>query len=505
MKVHIKLLGGFEVTVDEAAVPVDAWSRRHASALVKVLALARGRRLHRDQVIDLLWPGMPAETAPPRPPKAAHHPRPALRAGGAASLVLRNDLVALLPDADVVVDAVRFRAEGDAALASGSVDRAVEALRLDAGLLLPEDLYEPWSEEPREALRQLRLGLLRLTGRWEAVLEEDAADEQAHLAIARDHVDRGDHRAALRQLERLDQALRRELGTVPSAGVEELRNEVLAALSAAGRPQPTARRSTRLVGRRDAGDQVRACLDRADEGRGSTLVVTGPPGVGKSSVLDMATALAGQRGWRTGRGTASAVEGPWPYAPVLEALGDLCRQHPILLDGLGDTFRDEVERALSGRDVVWGGETAHQRLFLAAAELLRLAAAGHGALLVVDDVHEADQGSLRLLHYLARCAVQERVVLLLAHRPDTDAGTREVLSSLVARGVGDVLELRPLDQAATHRLAAQRFPSLDGPTLQRNCAVSAGLPFTVLEMGRAAETGRPPTVDSVLPVSVQRT
>src|SRR3954463_2330473 len=119
MKVHIKLLGGFEVTVDEAAVPVDAWSRRHASALVKVLALARGRRLHRDPGIDLLWPDLPAETALPRLHKAAHYARRALGTGGAASLVLRNDLVALLPDADadVVVDAVRFRAEGDAALA----------------------------------------------------------------------------------------------------------------------------------------------------------------------------------------------------------------------------------------------------------------------------------------------------------------------------------------------------------------------------------------------------
>src|SRR3954451_14228994 len=265
MKVHIKLLGGFEVTVDEAVVPVDAWRRRHASALVKVLALARGRRLQRDQVVDGLWPDMPADTPLPRMHKAAHYARRALGTDGAASLVLRNDLVALLPDTDVLVDAVQFRSAGEAALASGSADRAVEALGQDAGPLLPEDLYEPWSEEPREALRQLRLDLLRLAGRWEAVLEEDAADEQAHLAIARGHVDRGDHRAALRQLERLDQALRRELGTVPSAGVEELRNEVLAALSAAGRPQPTARRSTRLVGRRDAGDQVRACLDRADE------------------------------------------------------------------------------------------------------------------------------------------------------------------------------------------------------------------------------------------------
>ena len=76
----------------------------------------------------------------------------------------------------------------------------------------------------------------------------------------------------------------------------------------------------------------------------------------------------------------------------------------------------------------------------------------------MDDIHEADQASLRLLHYLARCAVADRVVLLLAHRPDTDDATREVLQSLVARGVGAVLELSPLDQAATHRLARPPVP-----------------------------------------------
>src|SRR4051794_17420912 len=162
MKVHIKLLGGFEVTVDEAAVPVDAWSRRHASALVKVLALARGRRLHRDQVIDLPWPDMPAGTAPPPLHKAAPHARRAPGTAGGASLVLPNHLVGPLPATPVLGAAGQFRSAGEAALASGSADRAVEALGQDAGPLLPEDLYEPWSEEPREALRQLRLDLLRL-------------------------------------------------------------------------------------------------------------------------------------------------------------------------------------------------------------------------------------------------------------------------------------------------------------------------------------------------------
>ena len=108
------------------------------------------------------------------------------------------------------------------------------------------------------------------------------------------------------------------------------------------------------------------------------------------------------------------MEGAWPYAPVLEAFGDLCRQHPALLDGLDDSYRLELDRALSGEQAAWTGESAHQRLFVAAAELLRLAASDHGLLLVVDDVHEADEASLRLLHYLARSAVTEPVLIALA-------------------------------------------------------------------------------------------
>ena len=51
-RVEVQLLGGFSVSVDGEAVPAAGWSRRHAAALVKVLALAPGRRLHREQVID---------------------------------------------------------------------------------------------------------------------------------------------------------------------------------------------------------------------------------------------------------------------------------------------------------------------------------------------------------------------------------------------------------------------------------------------------------------------
>lgn len=503
MHVRIDMLGGFSARVDGIAVREDAWSRRHAAALVQVLALARGRRLHREQVIEALWPELPLDVAGPRLHKAAHYARRAL-GGHDRTLVLRQDFVTLLPDADVVVDAVEFRSLAESAVAEGSAEAAERAVAAYAGPLLPELLYEPWVEPHRESLAALHGQVVRLCGRWADLLRNEPADEGAHLALIRDQAARGDVRGALLQLERMDQALRRELGTVPSPEAEALRRSLLASGPApTENPEPPPA-PTRLVGRRDIGDLIRERLAHADEGRGSTLMLTGPPGVGKSSLLDLAAALAAQRGWRVGRGTASAVEGPWPYACVLEAVGDLCRRHPALLDGLDDNFRDELQRALAAREVSWSGESAHQRLFVAAAEMVRLAAAGHGLLLVVDDIHEADQASLRLLHYLARCAVTERVVLLVAHR-SADEALEEMQGSLIARGIGRRVEVAPLGEAATRRLLEHRFPQLEEEAVGRILLASAGLPYTALELARATAEGRPGTVGTLLAPGARRT
>jgi tetratricopeptide (TPR) repeat protein len=301
----------------------------------------------------------------------------------------------------------------------------------------------------------------------------------------------------------MDQALRRELGTTPSAEAEQLRARLEERSPEVTQPD-VAQPTTRLFGRRAYGDQVRERLERAEAGHGSTLVFTGPPGVGKSALLDLTEGLARKRGWRTGRGTASAVEGPWPYAPVLEALSDLCRRHPALLDGLGDVYRLEIERALSGRDVSWTGEMGHQRLFVAAAELVRLAAAGHGLLLVVDDLHEADEASLRLLHYLSRCALSEPVLVALAHRVPAHDQLRQMAESLVARGSGAQIVVQPLDDAATQRLLGDRFPDLPAEVVAQVAAVSAGLPFTALELarGQGVATG---SALPALPAPVRRT
>jgi DNA-binding SARP family transcriptional activator len=54
--VRIWLLGGFRVTVGSRTIDDSAWRLRKAASLRKVLALAPSHRLHREQVMELLWP-----------------------------------------------------------------------------------------------------------------------------------------------------------------------------------------------------------------------------------------------------------------------------------------------------------------------------------------------------------------------------------------------------------------------------------------------------------------
>ncbi len=231
MNVEIDLLGGFAVRVDGRPIPDGAWRRRHASSLVKLLALAPRRTMHREQVIDALWPHMSIDDAGPRLHKAAHFARRTL--GDPKALVLSSDTVSLFPDAHVAVDAEKFEHNAKQALAAvdrdpGGLTAATAVSEGWTGELLPDDPYEAWLEGPRDRLHQLHHELLRRAGRWEELALGDPADEEASLARARQLAESGKRGAALRQLERLERALRRELGVSPGPAVASLRAELLA-------------------------------------------------------------------------------------------------------------------------------------------------------------------------------------------------------------------------------------------------------------------------------------
>jgi DNA-binding SARP family transcriptional activator/tetratricopeptide (TPR) repeat protein len=492
--VHVRLLGRFEVTVDGVPVPAARWARKHAASLVKVLALAPGLRLHREQVIDLVWPEDSAAEALPKLHKAAHFARRAIDVPSA--VVLRGEQVLLCPEAEVTVDVAQFEELARRATTEGDAAVARNALTVHRGELLPLDRYEPWAQERREHVRLRLLDLLRLDGAWEALVELDETDEVAHLALMRRHIANDDRHAALRQFERLARALRRELGVGPSRAALALRDQLIG--------EPAAKHPQRLLGRDRELALATRILREAASGRGRTVIVDGVAGIGKTALLATLATHARELGIRVGSGTAAGVEGGWPYAPVLEALGQVCREHPDVLEGLAVEHRDAIERAVSGAEFRWDGAGSHQRLFVAAGELLHRASAATGLLLTVDDVHEADDAALRLVHYLARSTHDRPVAIVLAHRPGALGEALEsTRASLLGRHGAVGITLAPLAAADVDAVVRRHIPAPAPAVVGRIAALAGGVPFVVHELARQAAAGSDrPTLEPGLAAGV---
>jgi DNA-binding SARP family transcriptional activator/pimeloyl-ACP methyl ester carboxylesterase len=278
MMVTIRLLGEFALEVDGRRVHGSAFPRRSAAALVKLLALAPARRLHREQVMDALWPGLPAKSAANQLHKAAHYARQGT--GVPESVLLRNEVVSLFPGARVVVDAIEFEAAATAAAISDEAGAADSALEAYAGGLLPEDPYEPWAAQPRQHLEMLHRELLRRAARWAELVALEPTDEQAQLGLAQSILARGDRTGALRQIDTIEQILRDELGIGLSPEGYELRVRALdspvsvpSAARQDARPAPAPRYAslaTQTLGFCRTSDGVR--LAYATSGHGPPLV-----------------------------------------------------------------------------------------------------------------------------------------------------------------------------------------------------------------------------------------
>jgi predicted ATPase len=160
--VRITLLGGFAASVDGTDVPEAAWRLKKARELVKLLALAPGHRLHREQVMDVLWRDRSPSAAANNLNQAVHVARRALLPD---AIEVRDEVLALVADVDV--DRFELAAAGARRVASGASYRA--ALRVYGGELLPENRYDDWAESRRSEL---------------AALAEELAHEAAALAAA---------------------------------------------------------------------------------------------------------------------------------------------------------------------------------------------------------------------------------------------------------------------------------------------------------------------------------
>ena len=486
-QLEVRLLGRFEVLVDSQPVPADAWAQRRAADLVKLLALAPGHRLPRDEVLEVLWPRLGADAAASNLHKAASYARRAL--GDRGAVVLRGGVVELAPAAEVTTDVERFERGDDSAY---------------GGDLLPDERYEQWTLGPRARLRERRLALLRSERRWDDVLREDPADEDAHRALMRRHVASGDKPAAARQFRLLRDELSR-LGAEPSAETLALQHELT---------RGPAVRAPRLLhapieGRERELASASAALRRAAAADGGALLVMGSLGIGKTRLVEAVLAEAEQLGFHTLRGAAHQEEGRTPYAPLIEALDPLAARRPELASALTDNAQAALSRLLpSVRRPARAAQEAvdRHRVFSAVAQLLAQAAAERGVTLAIDDLHAADEATAALVHHLARSAVGERLLVVAGMRDEPlPKAVALVRSSLLERGAAVELALGPIDgaglAAVARRAAGRPLPPGALAVIERS---AAGNPFFAEELAASVDASGEITVPPRLRAVVAR-
>jgi len=239
--IRIHLLGRFEVRTGQRLVIDHDWNRHKASALLKRLALTPGRRLHREQVMDALWPNMQPSAAANNLYKSLHYLRTAFAAAALAPPVhIRAGTIALSPQVWVDVEAFRNAAR-DARNSRDGPKLYEQALEIYTGDLLPDDIYDDETNLMREELKTLQLRLLvelselcergddcqKALGLLERVVQADPVREEAHRAIMRLHARNGGRTEAIRQYQACRAILQRELGIAPSEETEALYRQIL--------------------------------------------------------------------------------------------------------------------------------------------------------------------------------------------------------------------------------------------------------------------------------------
>lgn len=290
----VRLLGSFSVSVGGEVVAADAWRLRKARDVIKLLALASRHRLHRDQLIDLLWPDLDQRSGANNLYQTLSAARGAIASAGGdghACLRLEDGWVSLCPTERLWVDVEAFEERSG----SDDVDDLLEAVSVHRGELLADDRYVDWAAPRREAVRQRYRAVLLALGRHyeragdlreaqahlDRLIADEPTHEAAHQALMRVHARAGDRAAAVRQYGVLEEALRAAIGVEPSTASRALVDHVRGGLLG---PDPPTEPATNLpsplstfIGR-DHELTVVPSLVR----RNRLITLTGPGGCGKT-------------------------------------------------------------------------------------------------------------------------------------------------------------------------------------------------------------------------------
>jgi predicted ATPase/DNA-binding SARP family transcriptional activator len=467
---RIQLCGRLKADVEGRHVTPDLRGRQ-GRVLLAYLVLNRGRPVSRDELIAAIWP-----EAPPADPSAALRTQLSrLRSALGSKALAGRDAVELHLSANTWIDveaAERAIVAADSALKSADWKDAWAhahiALNI-AGRPFLAGFEAPWVEDVRRELEELHMRAREVIARAgiglggsELAGAERAARaliriapfrESGYLLLMRALVASGNTAEALRTYDELRNLLAEELGSAPGTEVQALHRRLLgggtddatesesalesssvapplvpppaAAGATAELPLPTwllPRRRSPFVGRGDDLERLSEIWEEVGSGVGQIVFLGGDPGVGKTRLatefaqrahasgggvlygradeqgtLAFGPFVEGLRHWAINASAAEVEEGLGANAPVL------ARLVPEITIRLASSPSPDVDL---GRD----------RLFDAVTGTLAAISTERPTLLVIDDLHWADAGSLLMLRHIARSPHQARLMVLATYR-----------------------------------------------------------------------------------------
>src|SRR5467141_2137246 len=414
-----------------AGEPVRFRTRKHFALLVR-LALEPGKRFTRDYLADLLWPDSP--------PKHANH---SLAQGlsvikakvAREAVVIQRATVGLAPGW-VDVDALHLE-NGDVGVAGPFLD----------GFEIPAARpFEEWKDEFRARLtpqmrdclvRQMdaarRIGDFPTVEQHAARLQDlDPLAEEGIRGIMEARAWASDRSGALKAFARYESRLAEELGAKPGPEVVRMADLLRDGRRSATRPvtpgYPPERADRRfepetLIGRER---EFSVLFDAWVEARRKSpriVVVTSDPGVGKTTLTNAFVSSCQMDGAVVARAQAYDAERELPFAVLGELVKQLASQRAIGgadPEALSELTRitTEIVRVFPGvpKPVEWSPEITPLRLADAFLKTVIAAAEDSPVVLVVDDIHAADNASTAILHVVARKLADVRVLVILTGR-----------------------------------------------------------------------------------------
>jgi DNA-binding SARP family transcriptional activator len=549
-RVALTLLGGFRARLDSGASV--ALPTRKAQALLAYLAVPLGVAHPRDKLASLLWGSSVEKTARTSLRQTLYALRRSLRGADPTPLRLEADTVALDPAA-VTVDVGAFE-EGITLASPVALAKAVGLYEGDFldGLAVQESPFEDWLQRERERLREMALQAfarlldhLRAAGSTEdaiqtalRILALDPLQEAVHRALMGLYAETGRRAAALRQYQACVTTLQRELRAEPEAETRALYQEILRrrtqritdsdgqpmlgprvvlGASSSAVPEPPNPGEPPLIGRERDLARFEEWWDGAMAGRGRLIVLIGEAGVGKSRLVAELTAAASRSQGRVLIGRCYETERILPFAPWVDVLrSGQVMQERELLEALEPGWRAELGRLLPELPEVpkvaeppplgRGGNARH--VFEAIGEVLTRLARKRPLVVVIEDLHWADEMSVRLLAFLGRRLRTVPLLALATIREEELADgvvLRQTLDELEESGQVERLPVAPLSRDDTTELVRALAPagmpeSLLATLGEEAWRASDGNAFVVVEVMHALREGAPVPGSRGLPV-----